>query len=127
MRDKLKEENPDASMVDLSKITGLEFKKLSSDERKLWDDKAIEDKKRYDKEMKNYQPPSDEEPNDDEVKGGKKKKDPNAPKKNLSAFNFFSKAMRSEIQKKNPDATFGEMMKPTGAECNNISKEEHKK
>jgi hypothetical protein len=35
------------------------------------------------------------------------KKDPNAPKRGLSAYMFFSQANRQKIKEENPDATFG--------------------
>ena len=41
---------------------------------------------------------------------GKKKKDPNAPKKPKSSFMFFSKAKRAEVKAANPDASFGELV-----------------
>lgn len=42
------------------------------------------------------------------------KKDPNAPKKGLSAFMFFSQAMRDTIKEENPDVSFGEIGKLLG-------------
>ena len=35
------------------------------------------------------------------------KKDPNAPKRGLSAYMFFSQAERTNVQQENPDAAFG--------------------
>lgn len=53
----------------------------------------------------------------EEMPQGKKKKtkkDPNAPKKGLSAYMFFVKDTRQEIKEQNPDATFGEIGKLLG-------------
>ncbi|EPY50934.1 high-mobility group non-histone chromatin protein [Schizosaccharomyces cryophilus OY26] len=36
-----------------------------------------------------------------------KKKDPNAPKRNMSAFMFFSITNREKVKNENPDASFG--------------------
>jgi hypothetical protein len=44
----------------------------------------------------------------------KAKKDPNAPKKGLSAYMFFAKEMREKIKEENPEATFGEIGKLLG-------------
>ncbi|BDA45001.1 probable non-histone chromosomal protein 6 [Coccomyxa sp. Obi] len=44
----------------------------------------------------------------------KAKKDPNAPKKALSAFMFFSSAKRDEVKKENPEISFGEVGKVLG-------------
>lgn len=41
------------------------------------------------------------------AKSGKKKKDPNAPKRPLSAFMLFSQDKRASIKEENPDVTFG--------------------
>jgi hypothetical protein len=46
--------------------------------------------------------------------GGKKKKDPNAPKKPKSSFMYFSNAKRAEVKAANPDASFGEIVSEAG-------------
>ena len=52
-----------------------------------------------------------------EAKPAKKaKKDPNAPKRGLSAFMFFSQANRDSIKKKHPGCSFGEVGKYLGQE-----------
>lgn len=45
---------------------------------------------------------------------GKKKKDPNAPKKGMSAFMIFSNEQRNKIKVANPEATFGEIGRKVG-------------
>ena len=47
---------------------------MSAKDKKRFDDMAAKDKVRYDKEMANYEPSKE---------GGKRKKDPNAPKRAL--------------------------------------------
>jgi hypothetical protein len=54
----------------------------------------------------------------------KKEKDPNAPKKPLSAFMIFSSENRSRIKEENPDATFGEMGKLLGQKWKEMSEED---
>eukprot|EP00798_Chlamydomonas_sp_ICE-L_P024618 gene24618-10239_t len=49
-------------------------------------------------------------------KKSRKKKDPNAPKKALSAFMYFSSENRERVKKENPEATFGDMGKLLGTE-----------
>ena len=49
-----------------------------------------------------------------DAKGGKKarkKKDKNAPKGALSAFMYFSNAMRNKVREENPGMAFGEVGK----------------
>merc|ERR1711879_41472 len=57
-------------------------------------------------------------------KGGKKKKDPNAPRKALSAYMFFAQANRDKVKKEHPDATFGELGKYLGKLWSKASKED---
>ncbi|KAF7320951.1 hypothetical protein HMN09_00181800 [Mycena chlorophos] len=59
-------------------------------------------------------------------KGGRKKKDPNAPKRALSAYMFFSQAARKDVQAENPDASFGEVGKLLGAKWKEMDEEERK-
>lgn len=50
------------------------------------------------------------------AKGKKAKKDPNAPKKGLSAYMIFAKENRERIKTENPEADFGAMGKLIGNE-----------
>lgn len=43
----------------------------------------------------------------EKTSGGRAKKDPNAPKRALSAYMFFSQDWRERIKNENPDAGFG--------------------
>ena len=43
-------------------------------------------------------------------KGKKKAKDPNKPKRNMSAFFLYSNANRDRVKAENPDAKFGEIV-----------------
>ena len=45
----------------------------------------------------------------------KKKKDPNAPKRNQSAFFLYSNANRNRVKAENPDAKFGDIVSLTVA------------
>ena len=45
-----------------------------------------------------------------------KKKDPNAPKRGMSAFMFYSCDRRPQLKSQNPDWPFGEFAKAIGAE-----------
>lgn len=46
---------------------------------------------------------------DQGTKAAKAKKDPNAPKRPLSAYMFFSQEHRSIVKDENPEASFGEL------------------
>jgi hypothetical protein len=48
----------------------------------------------------------------------KSKKDPNAPKRALSAYMFFSQDWRERIKTENPDAGFGKPLPRSLFQCN---------
>lgn len=48
------------------------------------------------------------------VKGAKKKKDPNAPKRGLSAYMFFANEQRENVRAENPGIAFGQVGKVLG-------------
>ncbi|KAG0649934.1 Non-histone chromosomal 6 [Hyphodiscus hymeniophilus] len=48
------------------------------------------------------------------AKGEKKKKDPNAPKRGLSAYMFFANEQRENVRDENPGITFGQVGKVLG-------------
>jgi len=59
--------------------------------------------------------------------GGRKKKDPNAPKRAMSAYMFFAQANRDKVKKDHPDASFGEMGKILGKMWSKASASEKSK
>ncbi|XP_032609907.2 high mobility group protein B3-like [Hylobates moloch] len=75
---------------------------------------AKEDKVHYDREMKDYGP----------AKGGKKKKDPNAPKRPLSGFFLFCSEFCPEIKSTNPGISIGDVAKKLGEMWNNLNDSE---
>ncbi|KAJ7584779.1 high mobility group box domain-containing protein [Mycena floridula] len=62
----------------------------------------------------------------DKANTRKTKKDPNAPKRALSAYMFFSQDWRERIKTENPDAGFGEVGKLLGAKWKELDDEEKK-
>lgn len=133
-RARIQAENPDAKFGDIAKLISAEFKSLTDKEKKKWDKKAVKDKERYLDEMSRYEPPEDDSDSDDSDDGKKKKKkkkkpakDPNRPKRNMSAFFLFSCAHRAEIKGENPDASFGDLAKLVSQRFNSLSEKERKK
>lgn len=63
--------------------------------------------------MESYTPPSDDSDSDSDdgkkKKKKKKQKDPNAPKRNQSAFFLYSNATRAQVRAENPDLAFGQV------------------
>ncbi|KAK4052308.1 Non-histone chromosomal protein 6 [Microbotryomycetes sp. JL221] len=59
-------------------------------------------------------------------KGRAGKKDPNAPKRPLSAYMHFSQQNREKIKSENPEASFGELGKLLGGKWKEMSDSEKK-
>ena len=60
--------------------------------------------------MKDYEPPTTTET---EVTVKRKPtKDPNAPKRFMSSYMFFSNEVRALVKEENPDVTFGQIVSP---------------
>ncbi len=71
--------------------------------------------------MENYSPPSDLE---DDGPRKKKKKDPNAPKRNMSAFFLYSNDVRATVKEDNPEAKFGDIAKIISRQYKALSEKE---
>ncbi|KAJ1847340.1 Non-histone chromosomal protein 6 [Coemansia sp. RSA 2611] len=54
------------------------------------------------------------------------KKDPNAPKRALSAYMFFSQDRRAQVQEDNPNVTFGQIGKILGGLWKEMNEEQKK-
>merc|ERR1711976_1052691 len=59
-------------------------------------------------------------------KGKRSKKDPDAPKKGLSAYMFFCADQRDAVKKKHPSYTLGEIAKKLGAKWGDLTDAEKK-
>ncbi len=105
-----------------ARILSAQYKALPDKELKKWIKKAEGDKSRYQEEMKDYVPM--DEP------GGKRKKakkDPNAPKRNMSAYFLYSMHARPQVKEENPEASFGEIARIISAQFKELSDKEKKK
>ena len=78
------------------------WKSLPADEREYWEEMARKDKERYEFEKSNYKGPW-------KVPAEKPVKDPNAPKRPMSAFLSYSNSKRSAVKKLNPHMTNAEV------------------
>ncbi|KAL4940951.1 Non-histone chromosomal protein 6 [Aspergillus oleicola] len=56
----------------------------------------------------------------------RKKKDPNAPKRGLSAYMFFANDNREKVREENPGITFGQVGKMLGEKWKGLSDKERK-
>lgn len=85
------------STTEVAKMVSQEWKNLSSEEREKWEELARKDKARYEMEKTMYTGPW-------KIPAKKRsQKDPNAPKRPMSAFLSFSNSKRSQVKNKHPD------------------------
>jgi structure-specific recognition protein 1 len=135
IRAPLKKENPDLSFGDLGKLIGQKYKALTVEEKQKYNDQAVEAKAKYEKAMANYTPPEPESDDSDDdatkksasSKKKKAKKDPNAPKRGLSAYMYFNQEKRSQLKEENPDLSFGDLGKLVGQKYKAMTPEEKAK
>ncbi|XP_070783178.1 high mobility group protein B2-like [Enoplosus armatus] len=108
-REEHKKKHPGTSVgfAEFSKKCSERWRTMSAKEKVKFEDMAKTDKVRYDREMKTYIPPKGT------VKG-KKKKDPNAPKRPPSAFFVFCSDHRPRIKEENPGISIGDIAKKLG-------------
>jgi len=111
-RPNVKINHPEASFGDVARILSAQYKALTEKDMKRFVKKAEQDKVRYQEEMKHYVPM-------DDPTGGKRKKakkDPNAPKRNMSAYFLFSVFIRPTVKEENPEAAFGDIARIISAQ-----------
>lgn len=102
---------------------------MSTDEKSKYETMAKDDKARYAKEMESYVPEGDDEDDTGPAKKKKKKakKDPNAPKRGMSAYLYFANDMRPKLKATNPDLSFSELNKKIGEKYKELSSDEREK
>jgi len=110
-----KHPNENVNFTEFSKKCAERWKQMTDKEKKRFADMAEKDKQRYDREMASYVPPAGE--------GGRKrkKKDPNAPKRPLSAFFLFCHDERPAVKAIYPTYSVGEVAKELGDRWNKVT------
>ena len=97
-------------LPEFSKLMGAEWKKLSSEEKAPYILKSVDDKKRYNEEMKGYKAPSQEE-----LKNKRRRSsNENFPKRPLSSYMYFCRDKRREVEKANPEFEFKQVNSELG-------------
>ena len=152
--DKYNNTNTSTNNKDLCKMIRAEFKELESDQRKLFDELAEDDKKRYNDEMAKYVADDTETDSDDDChlsalqlamtlhslsfpdhesatrtkrkrkRKGDKDEVDPLPKRYQSTFFQFLNSNREHLKKKYPEARMCQLTKHAGAEYTNLSTEE---
>ena len=104
-RDKLRKENPDAKMTEITKLASAQWKAISPADRAPWDAKALEDKERYATEMSTYVAP---EP---VFVLPKKKKVKSAVKKATNPWMAYLNANRNKLREEHPEVKMTDITK----------------
>ncbi|XP_057175386.1 high mobility group protein B2b [Triplophysa rosa] len=110
-REEHKRKSPEVpvNFAEFSKKCSERWKAITASDKTRFEDMAKVDKVRYDREMKDYEPPKGAG-----KKGSRKKKDPNAPKRPPSAFFVFCSELRPTVKSENPGLSIGESAKKLG-------------
>ena len=135
MRDQFKAQNPGMTFGQLSKFTSAMYAEMSPQEKAEWRARAEADKARYLADLAIYVPPPGYDAKGDAIdhtgkkvtrknKRSKTERDPNAPKRNMSAYLLYQNAMRDQFKRDNPGMTFGQLSKYTSHMYKNMTVEE---
>lgn len=124
--DSLVTEDNDSELENIPKMPGIKGLKESKENIKSGNS-SFDDVQNNNKSLKRRRSANSTNMNGRKSIKKKKEKDPNAPKRALSSFMFFSKEIRSVIREKNPDASFGEIGKLVGDAFKKLSNEEKQK
>jgi len=106
--------NENANFSEFSKKCSEKWKTMTESEKSRFAAQAEVDKQRFEREMAVYQPGE---------KRKKKKKDPLAPKRPLSAFFHYCKEERPKLKAMNPSLSVGEIAKELGDRWNHTAPE----
>jgi len=111
MHEEFRAEHPGKTVdfIDFQKRCAAKWKSLSAIEKAPFDKIAALDKLRFQEEIKIFPAPAT-----GKEKKKKKIKDPNQPKKPLSAFFLFSNEKRAAVKADHPDASIGDVGKKLG-------------
>jgi len=113
-REEHKKRHPDEQVLfqEFSKKCAERWKTMTEREKRWFNQMAEGDKKRYEAEISRYVPPTELTPK--RGRKPKKVKDPNAPKRALSGFFWFSNDERQKVRAANPDFGVGDIAKELG-------------
>lgn len=124
-RDEHKKLHPDENVqfTEFSRQCSERWKTMSEKEKGKFHEMADEDKERHTKEMADWTPPPGETKGRRarRPRGMKKEKDPNKPKRALSAFFYYANEERPKVRASNPDFSVGEVAKELGRQWNELS------
>lgn len=147
--------NPDLKITEIAKVLGQKWKGISEEERKQYQDEANKLKEQHKITVENYkkselyqayiqkvaawQQTQDDQKREEKrvldqekadrpkVSLPRKPKDPNAPKKPLTAYLLFSGSVRAQCREENPELKMTQIAGVIGNKWKALSEEEQKK
>jgi len=134
-RDSIKKANPNASITEMSKLLGDQWKGVSESDKKLFQDAFAKASATYQKEMEKYKKTPEYAAHQELVKQAKMddskkpfKKDANAPKRPPSGYLIWTTEVgRAKFVKSNPDASVTEVVKALAAQWKELPESEREK
>lgn len=119
-RKSIKDEHPDMSSTEITKVMGSRWSALSDDEKLPYKELSAADKARYDNEMSSYIPSEEwisKSAKNDSKDGSKKKAKKtkkNGPKRGVTPYIAFCTQMRASVKENNPNMDAKEVTKELG-------------
>ena len=102
---KFAEQGRSEKTTDIAKLVSEAWREMPPEEREGWEEKARQDKARYEMERSLYKGPW-------KIPANKRTpKDPSAPKRPMSAFLAYSNKRRAALKRQHPDATNADLSK----------------
>jgi len=119
----LKEANPELTFGELGKLLGKNWQAMGKTERTPYDESSKKDKERFESEGGSAAIAAAQGKNTKPKKAAKK----GGPKRPLSAYMYFSQAMRPKLKEEEPDLSFAELGKAIGAKWKSATDDEKSK
>ena len=113
-------ETPDAKFGDIASALSAEYKALKEPELKVVAAKLLEKPLTFTEMIEGFD-------HSDEPKKKKAKKDPLAPKRNMSAYFLYSISARPKVKADNPDASFGDIARLLSEKFKSLPDKDKKK
>lgn len=107
----------DAKVQEIMKKVALDWRNLPEEEKKPWEDKSLEDKARYERELASYEGPL-------KIPNRRPKRAAGAPKRGMSAFLMFSQVMRPKLRDEMPDKKNIDISKMLGEKWKELPEDE---
>jgi len=104
----------------------LRWKTMSDKEKEKFQEMSEEDRERYEGQVKDFPQEVIDAvtPRRRRRRTSKKERDPNKPKRALSAFFYYAKDERPNVRSINPDFSVGEVAKELGRKWNELTEQE---